>query len=218
MPHFLIKKPKKFSINFEEIEDETALETPFWEIQRSEALQVLTTFYSSWQALWTGAKRSLGPVIISDSARRRLEYYESEQSKTVIKLLSASLVAWEKVDKAAFSNAVLELARELRPSLLHFETNENESFSLNSFQSEILKTYTQSIATTLKSSVAELQRLAWHKFEFGDKVITESNAESLIREKLGLSYFEFLDFKTEPEFNAHGFFPALLQDAADFGL
>ena len=218
MPHFLFKKPKTFSVKFEEIEADTASETPFWEVQRGEALQVLTTFYSSWQDLWTATKRALGPVQLSEDGRYRLEYYESEQQKTVISLLAKTLVAWEKDDQPPFASAIFDLAHELRPSLTHFETSETETFSLTPYQNELLKNYTRSEATSLKSAITELQRLAWRKFEFGDKVLSLTNAEALIKERLGLSNFDFLDFSTEPEFNAHGFLPALLQDSADFGL
>ena len=218
MPHFLFRKPKKFSINFSEIEAQTASETPFWEVQRSEALQVLTTFYSSWQDLWSATKRALGPVQLTEDGRYRLEYYESEQQKTVISLLAKALVAWEKDDQPTFSAAIFDLAHELRPSLTHFETSETETFSLTPFQNELLKNYTRAEATSLKSTITELQRLAWRKFEFGDKVLSQTNAEALIKERLGLSNFDFLDFSQEPEFNAHGFLPALLQESADFGL
>ncbi len=218
MPHFLSRNRKKFSVNFSEIEDQTVSETPFWEVQRGEALQVLTTFYSSWQDLWAATKRALGPVTLSEEGRHRLEFYESEQQKTVLKLLASTLVAWEKDDRPAFSAAIFDLAHELRPSLTHFETSETEPFSLTPFQTELLKNYTRSEATSLKSTITELQRLAWRKFEFGDKVLSPSLAEALLRERLGLSNFDFLDFTSEPEFNAHGFLPALLQESADFGL
>ena len=218
MPHFLFRPKKKFSINFSEIENEAQNETPFWEIQRGEALQVLTTFYSSWQDLWTTTKHALGPVNLSDEGRRRLEFYESEQQKTLIRLLAEILVAWEKDDQPAFSSAVFRLAQELRPSLNHFETSEAEPFALTTTQAALLKHYTAAEATSLKSAITELQRLSWRKFEFGDKVLSPSLAEALIRERLGLSNFDFLDFTTEPEFRGHGFFPALLQDSADFGL
>lgn len=218
MPHFLFRPKKKFSINFSEIENEAQNETPFWEIQRGEALQVLITFYSSWQDLWTTTKHALGPVNLSDEGRRRLEFYESEQQKTLIRLLAEILVAWEKDDQPAFSSAVFRLAQELRPSLNHFETSEAEPFALTTTQAALLKHYTAAEATSLKSAITELQRLSWRKFEFGDKVLSPSLAEALIRERLGLSNFDFLDFTAEPEFRGHGFFPALLQDSADFGL
>ena len=218
MPHFLFRKPKTFSINFTEIEDEMPSETPFWEIQRTEALEIITTFFSSWQVLWESTRLSFGDLGLSEEGTRHLIYYENEQRKTVLHLLAKILVAWEKDDRLAFSDAVLCLAKELRPSLTHFETMETESFTLTPNHLERLKEYTRNEANSLKSAVEELQRLAWHKFEFGDKVFTESAAESLIREKLGLSYFDFLDFKEEPDFHGHGFFPSLLQESADFGL
>ncbi len=217
MPHFLFKKPQKFSINFSEIENEAQNETPFWEIQRAEALEIITTFFKNWQALWQGTKQALGNLNLSEESLRRLHYYENEQQQTVLNLLADTLVAWEKDDSASFSTAVLNLARELRPSLMHFETDATDTFSLNSFQLQILKQSTLRIASYLKSAIEELQRLSWHKFEFGDKVLTHNNAVALIKEQLHLTYFEFLDMATEPEFK-NGFLPELLQDSADFGL
>lgn len=217
MPHFLFRKPKTFSIKFDEIEDETPSETPFWEIQRAEALEIITTFYSSWQTLWNSTRLSFGDLRLSEEENRRLIYYENEQKKTILRLLAKILVAWEKDDRLVFSDSILALAKELRPSLVHFEASDSESFTLNQDQLERLRVYTVNQASSLKFAVEELQRLAWHKFEFGDKVLTESNAESLIREKLGISYFDFLDFKEEPDFHAHGFYPALLQESTDFG-
>lgn len=217
MPHFLFRKCKPFSVKFDEIEDETPSETPFWEIQRSEALEIIATFYSSWQTLWNSTRLSFGDLNLSEEENRRLIYYENEQKKTILHLLARILVAWEKDDHLAFSDSVLAIAKELRPSLMHFETSESETFALTQDQLERLHNYTLNQASSLKYTVEELQRLAWHKFEFGDKVLTESNAESLIREKLGISYFDFLDFKEEPDFHAHGFYPALLQESTEFG-
>ena len=217
MPHFSFRKPKTFSINFTEIEDSTTSETPFWEIQRAEALEIIITFFKSWQILWRSTRLSLGDLGLSEEGLRRLIYYENEQKKTVINLLAEMLVAWEKDDQIDFSASVLCLAKELRPSLTHFETTESESFELTPWQLEHLKNYTRNQAKTLKTAVQELQRLSWHKFEFGDKVLTVPIAESLIKEKLDIPSFDFIDFGTEPEFNAHGFFPALLQESTDFG-
>lgn len=217
MPHFLFRKPKTFSINFTEIEDEGTSETPFWEIQRAEALEIITTFYTSWQVLWESTRLAFGNLGLSDEGYRRLIYYENEQKQTVVSLLAEILVAWEKDDRIDFSAAVLQLAKELRPSLTHFETTEADSFQLIPEQLERIKAYTRTEANSLKKAVEELQRLAWRKFEFGDKVLTQSAAESLIKEKLNISNFDYLDFATEPEFNAHGFFPALLQESTDFG-
>ncbi len=217
MPHFLFRKPKTFSINFTEIEDDVSSETPFWEIQRAEALDIITRFYSSWQMLWESTRLSFGNLGLSEEGRRRLIYYENEQKETVINLLAEMLVAWEKDDQIDFSAAVLCLAKELRPSLTNFETTESESFTLTPEQLERLKVYTKNEADSLKTTIEDLQRLSWRKFEFGDKVLTVPIAESLIKEKLNVSSLEYLDFTTEPEFNAHGFFPALLQESTDFG-
>lgn len=217
MPHFLFKKPKTFSINFSEIENEAQNETPFWEIQRAEALEIITTFFKNWQALWQGTKQALGDLSLSEESLRRLHYYENEQQQTVLSLLADTLIAWEKDSGAEFSTAVLGLARELRPSLMHFETDASDSFSLNAEQLQIIKYFTARVAAYLKSAVEDLQRLSWHKFEFGDKVLTHNNAVALIHEKLHLTYYDFLDMATEPEFK-NGFLPELLQDSADFGL
>ena len=129
MPHFLFKKPQKFSINFSEIENEAQNETPFWEIQRAEVIEIITTFYSNWQALWQGTKQALGNLNLSDESLRRLHYYENEQQQTVLNLLADTLVAWEKDDGAGFSAAVFDLARELRPSLMHFETDATDTLT-----------------------------------------------------------------------------------------
>ena len=217
MPHFLFRKPKTFSINFSEIEDDASSETPFWEIQRNEALDIITRFYSSWQALWEATRRSIGDLGLSEEGLRRLIYYENEQKKTVINLLAEMLVAWEKDDQIDFSASVLCLAKELRPSLTHFETTESESFALTPDQLERLKVYTNNEAKSLKTTIEDLQRLSWHKFEFGDKVLTVPIAESLIKEKLSIPSLDFIDFACEPEFNAHGFYPALLQESTEFG-
>ncbi|MBQ1528099.1 hypothetical protein IIZ77_00425, partial [Candidatus Saccharibacteria bacterium] len=85
------------------------------------------------------------------------------------------------------------------------------------YELQILKQSTLRVAAYLKSAIEELQRLSWHKFEFGDKVLTHSGAVALIKERLNLTYFDFLDMATEPEFK-NGFLPELLQESADFGL
>ncbi len=218
MPHFLFKKPKTFSINFEELEDTQAPEEHFWEIQRAEALDILTTFFSSWQSLWNDTKRSLGDLNLSEEGFRRLTYYENEQRSNVIRLLARILVSWEKDERLTFEAAVICLAKELRPSLLNFETDQKENFTLSDAQLARIDAFKNREALSLKNTIRELQRLSWYKFEFGDKVLTLSAAKDLIEEKLHLTYFDFLDFKEEPDFHAHGFFPSLLQDSADFGL
>ena len=217
MPHFLFKKRNKISVNFTEVEDESASETPFWEVQRNEALEIITTFFSSWQTLWQGTKLSLGDLNLSEEGNRRLIYYENEQKRTVIHFLAEILVAWEKDDGARFSIAILNLARELRPSLTHFETDINDNFALKPSDLQVLKNYTTNEAAALKSAIEELQRLSWHKFEFGDKVLSIPAAEALIEHKLNLSYFDFMEFNTDPNF-ASGFLPELLQEETDFGL
>lgn len=218
MPHFLSRNRKKFSINFSEIENEAGGEAPFWEVQRAEAIDILTTFFSSWQLSWQNTKNALTDLNLTAEDLRRLNFYEIEQKKTVLSLLAATLIAWEKDDSAEFANAVMSLARELRPSLNHFETSADNHLVLTAPQTKILKTYITSEAASLKSTITRLQQLSWHKLDFGDKVLNQKNAESLLKEKLNLTYFEFLDFNSEPEFNAHGFLPSLLQDSADFGL
>ncbi|MBR2695804.1 hypothetical protein IKE86_02770 [Candidatus Saccharibacteria bacterium] len=217
MPHFSFKKPHKFSVNFAEIEAKAASETPFWEVQRSEALNIITTFFRTWQTLWTGTKQALGDLHLSEESLRRLHYYENEQQQTILNLLASILVAWEKDSGADFSTAVLSLAKELRPSLMHFETDLDDNFALNQAQLQLLKHFTAREAAYLKSAVEDLQRLSWHKFEFGDKALSHSNAVALIKEQLHLTYFEFLDTSTEPTFK-NGFLPELLQDSVDFGL
>lgn len=218
MPHFLFRRKKKFSVNFEELGDESVPEIPFWEIQRNEAVDILITFFSSWQADWARVKQNLGNLNFAPEDAERLDYYEAEQKKTALHHAAEMLAAWERDDEYSFSHAVYNLAKELRPSLYHFEDGEAYTNALNSHQRDMLRNFTGYEAQSLKATVANLQKLAWRKFEFGDKVITISSAERLLEEKLGLTYFEFLDFKEEPEFNGHGFFPALLQESTDFNL
>ncbi len=218
MPHFLFKKRKTFSVDFSEIENNPAQETPFWETQRAEAVKVITRFYTNWQALWQGTRNALGQLRLSESGHDRLNFYETEQKRTVIHLLAEILIAWEKDDSRAFSNAVVYLARELRPSITHFENDTTEDFSITPAQLAILNDFTTRETNYLKQALNDLQRLSWYKFEFGDKVISINNAEALIKENLGISSFDYLDFSTEPEFNPHGFFPALLQEADELGL
>lgn len=217
MPRFSFKKRQPFSVNFAELEAETASETPFWEVQRAEALEIIITFFKNWQALWQDTKQTLGDLKLSEESLRRLRYYENEQQRTIVHLLASILVAWEKDDSTGFSTAVLSLAKELRPSLTHFETDASDAFVLSSTQLQFLKHATTRTATYLKSTIESLQHLSWHKFEFGDKILTHSAAVALIEEKLHLTYLDFLDFGTEPEFKT-GFLPELLQDSADFGL
>ncbi|MBR3180983.1 hypothetical protein IKF63_02805, partial [Candidatus Saccharibacteria bacterium] len=71
-------------------------------------------------------------------------------------------------------------------------------------------------STLLKDSVRELQLLSWKKINFEENIITESAAEELIREKLGLTYFDFVDNEETPSFS-DGYYPALLQDSTDQG-
>ena len=211
MPHFFTKKPKTFSIDFTEINNESAQETPFWELQRAEALKVITTFYTNWQALWQGTKNALGPLKLSENGKDRLNYYENEQKQTVIHLLAEILIAWEKDDSTDFSNAVVKLARELRPSLIQFENDATEDFAITPSQLALIKNFSARETYYLKLALNNLQKLSWYKFEFGDNVIS-------IKESLGIPSFDYLDFSTEPDFHPHGFFPALLQEADELGL
>ncbi|MBR2587081.1 hypothetical protein IKE71_01755 [Candidatus Saccharibacteria bacterium] len=218
MPHFLYKNRKSFSVNFEEIANEQASEPPFWEIQRGEVVDILTTFFTSWQASWQSTGRSLGNLNLTSEDLSRLNYYEHEQKSTVLHLLAEILVAWEKDDNEAFSESVLKLARELRPYLNYFEPSDSAALVLTPSQTVILKNFTRSESASLKTTIESLQRLAWHKLEFGDKVLTVPDAESLLAGKLGLSHLAFLDFELEPDSRTDTPLHALLQPSAELEL
>ena len=214
MALFLSKKAPIF-VSFPENTDESVSETPFWEVQRTEALEILTYIFETWNASWENTKHALGDLNLSESGLRRLNFYENEQKKEIISLLAKILVCFERGDDFSFSNHLISLAKELRPSLPYVEYDPEENFSLTPYQLAQLRNFMQSEAISLKSSVSELQSLA-RKRILSENILTESNAEQLIREKLGLTYFDFVEFKEEPEFS-DGYYPELLQESIDFG-
>ncbi|MBQ3430723.1 hypothetical protein IJG20_01300 [Candidatus Saccharibacteria bacterium] len=216
------KTPKKNSrfVSFPNPTEFTSVdERPFWEIQRAEALEVLTNLYNHWRNSWNNTKASLGDLNLSSSLRSRINFYEAEQQKAILSLLSKILVAWEKYDEVAFSENILALAKEFRPSYAYLENDPEEgaSFQLTESQLSILRNFISTEATVLKDSVRELQLMSWKKIDFGDNTLTESAAEALLRERLGLIYFDFVEGNETPEFSS-GYYPALLQDLTDQGL
>lgn len=207
------------SDSFESVDvfDDTAEDCPYWEIQRNEALEVITSLYLLWDKSWSDTKTALGVLQLSESGLRRLNFYESEQKKSIISALAKLLVAWETNDQSAFSTAVLILAREFRPSLPYVEYEPNENFTLNSSQLSLLRYYLRAIADIFKTSISDLQTLSQNKIDFNTNALSESAAESLIRDQLGLSFFDFIDFGDDPKFNS-GYYPELLQLSAEFNL
>lgn len=213
------KSPKsKHFIAFPEQNQPVSIdERPFWEVQRSEALEILTNLYSHWSTAWGSTKSSFGDLDLSKSTLARINFYESEQQKAILSLLAKTLVAWERSDETAFSESVVSLAKEFRPSYAYLEADPEETFSLTDFQLSRLRSFITNESVVLKDSVRELQLMAWRKIDFGDNILSEAAAETLIRERLGLTYFDFVDSTTTPEFSS-GYYPALLQDLTDQGL
>lgn len=182
---------------------------------RESALSLLASFFEAWQSSWKATKNTFPDLALSESSLRRLNFYESEQKKSIISSLASILSAWENTDSLAFSREILSLARELRPSLAYFESDEGDNFTLSESQLSRLHLYMESVATSLKSTVSALQALT-PALDPDESPLTPHSAETLLREKLGLSFFDFIDFDSEPRFR-NGYFPELLQDSSDFG-
>lgn len=218
MAAFFIKKlfkskPKDFS----PFENGFKPEKTFIEEQRDEALEVLIPLYRNWWESWVKVKEGLGDLGLSKEGLRRLDYYETEQRKSVISIMAEVLVDWEKEETTKFGEDVVRLAKEMRPSLPYVEYGEGDEFQLSQVQILKLRDFMSEQAKTVKEAILELQGLAWKKFDFGEATITQKAAEELIEERLGITWFEFLDFQGEVEF-VDGYFPALLQQATDDGM
>lgn len=211
MTAFFIRKPKKIFVAFPE-ESESANEPRV----RAEALDILAYLFETWQASWNGTKRVLGDLNLSESSLRRLNFYETEQKKAVITLLSKLLVAWEGKNPYELAKILPELAKELRPSLPYVEYDPKDHFILNSAQLALLRAYLHSEASALKESIHELEKLTPEIPASIEKPLTETTAETLLREKLGLTFFDFVEFSEEPDFK-DGYYPELLQESAEFG-
>lgn len=212
--HKIFKKTAK---EFSPIETGFVSEKSFIEEQRDEALDVLIPLYKEWWDNWLKVKNALGELKLSKEGFRRLDFYETEQRKSVISIMASILVDWEKDEMAKFGEDVVKLAKEMRPSLPYVEYSEGEEFELSLEQIGKLRSFMSFQAKKVKDAVIELQNLSWKKFEFKDAALTQKAAEELLEERLGITWFEFLDFNGEVEFT-DGYFPALLQQATDDGM
>ena len=186
--------------------------------ERADLVELLAGFYTTWNSRYLDTKNKLGPLNLSNSNQRRLDFYESEQKTAVLSILSNLLVAWEAGDYLAIKSHILNLAKEIRPSLAYFERDPSDAFSLTETQLTLLRVYLNYAAADLKSLNNALNTFTNRRISIPeDRRLTPSLAELLLREKLGLSYFDFLEIDSEPEFST-GYYPALLQESVDFGL
>lgn len=225
MAAFFIRKSPNFS-SFRSLKaffsktknkDDTPDARPIEEIQRSEALEILAEIFISWQSLWKNTKDTLGDLHLSEHNLRRVNFYETEQRRSVVILLSELLVAWELSDTPTFSDLTVALAKELRPSYPYVEYDPEETLTLSPTEFSILRNYIKSISILLKESISDLQNLATKRLSFNSKPLTLDAAEALLRDRLGLSYFDFVDFDSEKGFQK-GYYPALLQESTDLNL
>ena len=194
----------------------------FYQDTRERALDILSFIYEAWISTWRETLASLGELHLSEATASRLAFYDHEQRRAVISLLARLIVSWESHNDADFSAIVPALARELRPSFASAEAE--EGIILSPAQLSIIRSYLSRISNILKPSISELQHLPTPSFDTSTdtpttsmRPLTPESAEQLLRERLGLSSFDFLEFSDEPTF-ASGYFPALLQDSIDQGL
>lgn len=208
---------------------------------REKALEILCFIFEAWDSSWKNAKLSLGNLNLSEGITRRLTFFETEQRRTTLGFLARLFVAWDSENEADFSASVVSLASELRPAFWSLETDPEEGIMFSDSQASVLRFHSKQVAGILKSAVSDLKALpaksapAPRSASFGfiaegnylvpapeptapedSKPLTLERAETLIREKLGLSFFDFLEWNTEPDFHA-GYFPALLQESTDLG-
>ena len=217
MTQFFIKKFFKRKLKEENpLKTGYVSEKSFIEVQRDEALDVLLPLYENWWKAWTETKANLGDLNLSKEDLRRIDFYETEQRKSVISLLADILVDWEAENTGKFGVDFVELAKEMRPSLPYIEYDSSR-FELSSVQLLKLRNFMLKEGKAVKDAILELQNLSWKKFDFGDSKIKKDAAERLLEERLGITWFEFLDFKGDVEFT-DGYFPALLQQATDDGM
>ena len=207
-PDYLISAP-----DFPEPEDEES----FAEQTRTEALEILISLYNSWDSAWIEAKTRLEPLNLSEENLHRLHFYETEQKKTIVSLLAKILISFEAGDTSVSGESFVSLAKEMRPSLPYVEFSADESLSFTPNQLAALRSFIDYVSYLIKTAISSLAKLSPKRYNFTLPPLKQSVAEALIEEKLHISWFDFLDFKEEPEFS-DGYYPALLQDSVDFGL
>ncbi len=206
----------RFYTSFPENTPSAPIEEPFWEVQRQEALDLISNLFTHWQESWKNVNLSLRNFHLSESNLRRVNFYETEQKKEILSILSKILTAWENSEEEKFSENILALAKELRPSYPYVEYEPGEKIVLSEENLKVLREYVENEANFLKETIKELQHLSWKKIELPGEKLTETVAESLLKEKLGLTYFDFIDTESTPVFN-NGYYPALLQESTDQG-
>ena len=217
MAQFFIKKFFKHpSKELTPVESVFVPEKSFIEEQRDEALDILISLYQNWAENWDLTKKSLGDLNLSKENLRRVDFYETEQRKSVISYLAEILSNWEKEETSAFGEAFVNLAKEMRPSLPYVEYDD-DNFHLSDVQLSKLREFMSKQGNAVKEAILELQGLSWKKFDFKDVALSKKAAEELLEERLGITWFDFLDFNGDVEFT-DGYFPALLQQATDDGM
>ena len=217
MSQFFIKKMfKRKPKEINPLKTGFVSEKSFVEEQRDEALEILIPLYKNWWENWVKTKESLGELDLSKENLRRIDYYETEQRKSVISLLADILVDWEAENMTKFGENFVKLAKEMRPSLPYIEYDSG-NFELSPTQLLKLRDFMSEEGRAVKEAISGLQSLSWKKFDFKDSAIKKEAAERLLEERLGITWFEFLDFKGDVEFT-DGYFPALLQQATDDGM
>ena len=205
------------------------------ETERSDLLALLSTFFSSWQNLWQGTKTQLIHLNLSESGTRRVNFYESEQRKSILTLLAELFVLEDTRTPSNtpdgttfatnFAPLVLSLAKELRPSLAYAEYDPSENFTLDKSSLFFLRLYLKNASALLKTLVSDLEKFRTKRLDLTPAAsgapdfqpISVDSARRLLENSLGLSNFDFIDFDSNPTFK-NGYFPALLQASADFDL
>ena len=163
------------------------------DFEREEALNLLCSLFTSWNSSWNNTAASLSSLNFSESTKRRIHFYETEQKQAILTLLASIFVAWDREDPATFSNSVVNLARELRPSLPYIELEPDESFILSPLDMSRLRSFVERSASLLKNTVSDLKTLSSRRFRFETTPLTNTNAEALLREKLNLPRLDLLD-------------------------
>ena len=161
------------------------------EFQREEALNILASLFTSWATSWNHTSSGLYNLRLSESTKRRVRFYETEQKQAILSLLSSILVAWEGEDRDAFANSIILLAKELRPSLPYVELEPEETLALSPLDMYRLRSFVETMATLLKNTVADLENRSERRFHFNLPPLSLSQAQSLLEEKLNLHQLDF---------------------------
>ncbi len=161
------------------------------DFQREEAIELLATLYTTWANSWNYTSASLTSLNLSPEAKQRLQYCENEQKAAILSLLASLLVAWDNEDKVAFTDSILDLAKELRPTIPYSELENEKNIVLSPLDFSRLRHFIDHTANLLKSTVSDLKTLSSNRFRFQSAPLSLANAEALLREKLNLNYLDF---------------------------